>query len=144
MPRAYSTDLRERVVAYVKAGHSCHQAAAHYRVSVSFVVLLMQAYRQSGRIEAKPRGGRRHSKLEPYRKFLLRRVADKHDITMPELAADLAAETGTVVDPSSLSKWFIRNGYSLKKNASGQRTRSPRRQASTRRMDRSSPAQNAA
>lgn len=30
---------------------------------------------------------------------------------MPELAA----ERGTVVDPSSLSRWLIRNGYRFKK-----------------------------
>ena len=144
MAKPYSVDLRERVVAYVRAGHSCHQAAAHFQVSISFAVLLMKAYRESGRIAAKPMGGRRHSKLEPHRAFLVRRLAEKDDITMPELARDLAAKTGIIVDPSGLSKWLIRNGYTFKKNAAGQRTRSLRRPAGARRMDRSSPAQNAA
>jgi hypothetical protein len=34
---------------------------------------------------------------------------------MPELAADLVAATGTQADPSSLSRWLIRNGYRFKK-----------------------------
>jgi transposase len=54
MPKAYSLDLRERVVRFVQAGHSRHAAAAHFAVSVSFVVNLMQAYSTSGRIAPRP------------------------------------------------------------------------------------------
>jgi hypothetical protein len=41
MPKPYSLDLRERVVSYVEAGHSRRAAAAHFRVSPSFVINLM-------------------------------------------------------------------------------------------------------
>ena len=71
MPRAYSLDLRERVVRFVEAGRSRHAAAAHFQVSVSFVVNLMKAYIASGRLAPKPSGSRRHAKLEPHRAFLL-------------------------------------------------------------------------
>lgn len=127
MPKAYSVDLRERVVGFVEAGHSRRAAAAHFAVSVSFVVNLMKAWRTRGSFAPKPAGGRRHAKLEPHRRFLLERVAEKDDITMPELAADLAAATGVEADPASLSRWLIRNGYRFKKNAAGQRTRPARR-----------------
>ena len=70
----------------LKAGHSRRAAAAHFGVSVSFVVNLMRAYRLRGSLAPKPLGGRRHAKLDPHRVFLLRRVAEKDDITMPELA----------------------------------------------------------
>jgi len=143
MPRAYSLDLRERVAGYVLAGQSCHAAAAHFGVSVSFVVRLMAAYRANGSLRPKPSGGRRHAKLETHRRFLLTRVAERVDITMPELAAELAAR-GTQVDPASLSRWFIRNGYRFKKNAAGQRTRSTGRAKGPRGLGRSAPAQNAA
>jgi len=126
MPKAYSRDLRERVSRFVDAGHSRHAAAAHFGVSVSFVVRLMQAWRRTGRLDPKPGGGWRHSKLDPHRSFLLRRIGEKDDITMPELSAELAAK-GTNVDPASISRWFIRNGYRFKKNAAGQRTRTRRR-----------------
>lgn len=62
MPRAYSLDLRERVARFVEAGRSRHAAAAHFGVSVSFVVNLMKAYSTSGRLAPKPSGGRRHAK----------------------------------------------------------------------------------
>jgi transposase len=128
MARAYSRDLRERVAAFVEVGHSCHQAAAHFGVSVSFVVKLMQALRSRGSLAPKPTGGRRHAKLEPHRDFVLRRVGEKDDITMPELAEELAA-LGTRVAPASLSRFLIRNGYRFKKNTAGQRARSPRHQS---------------
>src|SRR6202167_1936069 len=120
MPKPISMDLRERVAAFVEEGHSRRAAAAHFKVSVSFVVNLVRAYRTTGRLAPKPRGGRRHAKLDPHRGFLLDRVAEKEDITMPELASDLERAVG---------------GYRFKKNAGGQRTRSPRRPASARRMD---------
>ncbi len=126
MPKPYSKDLRERVVRHVEAGHSRRSAAAHFGVSASLVINLMTAYRQCGSLAPKRLGGRRHAKLDPHRAFLLRRLAEKDDITMPELASELAAACGAKVDPASISRWFIRNGYRFKKNASGQRMRSTR------------------
>ena len=101
MPRAYSRDLRERVACFVEAGRSCHAAAAHFSVSVSFVVRLIRAFRTTGSLTPKPSGGRRHAKLDPHRAFLIARIEEKADITMPELAAELTAATGTKADPAS-------------------------------------------
>jgi transposase len=143
MPKPYSLDLRERVARFVKAGHSRRAAAAHFGVSASFVVKLVQALNVTGRLEPKPLGGRRHAKLEPHRAFLVARVAERNDITMPELAAALAA-MGTRVDPASLSRWLIRNGYRLKKNSAGQRARSSRHPHRARRMEDAAPAEDAA
>jgi transposase len=70
----------------------------------------------TGSLEPKPGGGRRHAKLDPHRAFLLARVAEKDDSTMPELAAELAAATGTRADTASISRWHIRNGYRLFSN----------------------------
>ena len=127
MPKPYSLDLRERVVSYVEAGHSRRAAGAHFRVSPSFVINLMTAFRQRGAITPKALGGWRHSKLDPHRVFILRRVAEKDDISMPELAGELQAASGVTADPASLSRWLIRNGLSFKKKPSGQRMRSARR-----------------
>src|SRR3954453_22807470 len=117
MPKPYSLDLRERVVRCVEAGRSRHAAAAHFGVSVSFVVLLMRHYRATGSLRPKPSGGRRHSKLDPHRAFLLGRVAEKDDITMPELVAELAVATGVDVAPASISRWLIRNGFIFKERS---------------------------
>lgn len=143
MTKSYSLDLRQRVVRFVEAGHSCHEAARHFEVSVAFVVRLMAAYRATGSLAAKPEGGWRYSKLDPHREFLIRRVSEKSDITMPQLAAELAAR-GTKITPASISRWFIRNGYSFKKNAAGQRARTLRRAPGARPLALQAPAADAA
>jgi transposase len=119
-------------------------AAAHFKVSVSFVVNLVAAFRRRGSLAPKPSGGRRHAKLNAHRTFLLAQVAERADITMPELAAELAAATGEKADPASLSRWLIRAGYRFKKNSAGQRARSSRRQTGARGMDERAPTEDAA
>lgn len=114
MTKAYSLDLRERIARFVDGGRSRNAAAEHFGVSVSFVVKLMAAWCVTGSLAPKPGGGWRYSKLDPHREFLMRRVAEKDDITMPELDAELGAK-GTVVASSSISRWLIRNGYRFKK-----------------------------
>jgi hypothetical protein len=51
----------------------------------------------------------------------LEKVGEKADITMPELAAELAAATCQKVDPASLSRWLIPHWLWLQKNSAGQR-----------------------
>ena len=131
MTKAYSLDLRRRVVRFVDNGHSRHEAAAHFAVSVAFVVKLMAAWRATGSYASKPEGGWRYSKLDPHRSWLERRLEQKADITMPELAEELARQ-GVHVAPATLSRWYLRNGYRYKKNSIGIGTRTrghPRRAA---------------
>jgi len=142
MTKSYSLDLRRRVARFVEAGHSCHEAARHFEVSVAFVVRLMATYRVTGSLAPKPEGGWRYSKLDPHRDFLIRRVTETNDITMPQLAAELLA-LGTKVTPASISHWFRRQGYRFKKNFAGQRTRTLRRAASPRALAHEAPAANA-
>jgi transposase len=143
MARPYSVDLRERVVRFVISGHSRHAAAAHFGVSVASAIKWVAAYLVSGEVSAKPLGGRRFSKLDPHRAFLVAQVQKQPDITMPELAAALATK-GTTVDPASISRWLRRNNYRYKKSPSGQRTRSLRRSVGTDGLDRSATAEDAA
>jgi transposase len=142
MTKSYSLDLRRRVARFVEAGHSCQEAARHFDVSVAFVVRLMAAYRATGSLAAKPEGGWRYSKLDPHRAFLIRRVAEKGDLTIPQLAAELAA-LGTKILPASIARWFIRQGYRVKKNAAGQRTRTLRRTPGPRALAHETPVPHA-
>ncbi len=143
MTKALSLDLRRRVVRFVEAGHSRHEAAARFEVSVSFVVKLVAAWRSTGSYAPKPEGGWRYSKLDPHRAFLLRRVAEQADITMPELAVELA-ELGVAIAPASLSRWYLRNGYRFKKNTAGVGTRSAGRSRRAPDVDRKASAADAA
>jgi transposase len=65
-------------------------------------------------------GGRRHYPLETEREFLLARVREEPDITLRELAAELA-ERGTTVSHVSVWNLLRRENQSFKKNRSRQR-----------------------
>lgn len=120
MPKSYSRDLRERVVGFVGSGNSCHAASRHFLTSPSFVINLMKLFRETGSVEPRRRGSQRPGKLAPHRDFLLRRVEETPDVTMPELAAELMG-WGVAVRPSSISRFLLSCGLSYKKNRSGDR-----------------------
>jgi transposase len=46
------------------------------------------------------------------------------DITMPELAERLLKEHGVKAHPASLSRLLLAHGFTVKKNAAGERNRS--------------------
>src|SRR5271154_3953677 len=89
MARAYSLDLRERVVAAVAGGESCRAVAATFKVSVASVVKWSQRFRATGSAAAHKVGGRRPYALAGEREWLLARVAEKPDITFAALGAQL-------------------------------------------------------
>jgi len=57
MARAYSLDLRERVVAAVAAGESCRAVATKFKVSVASVVKWSQRFRATGTSTGHRAGG---------------------------------------------------------------------------------------
>ena len=90
MPRAYSLDLRERVVALVASGEPCRAVAELFDVSVASVVKWSQRARATGSAAAKPMGGRRPYLLKGERDWLLARLAEKPDLTLHALWQSLA------------------------------------------------------
>ncbi len=121
MARAYSSDLRERVVAAVGDGQSCREVAAVFRVSVASVVKWSQRARQSGSLVAKPMGGRPgRSKLDGERSWLLARLAEKPDLTLKALVGELR-DRGVVVALDTLWRFLRGAGISFKKNRIRQR-----------------------
>lgn len=127
MGRPTSEDLRLRLVRGVESGKSRRAVAAQFEVAPSTAVRILSRYQETGSVRP-AKQGRPHGsgKLGPHRDFLIAQVECKPDITMPALAAVLQAERGLKIDPSNLSKLLIAEGYSFKKNASGQGTRTPR------------------
>jgi transposase len=125
MGKSYSSDLRVRIYGAIEDGASRRAAARRYGVSPSTSVRVAQRVSATGSVaparQGRPPGG---GKLAPYAATLARWVDETADITMPELAAKLAAEHGVVAHPASLSKFLIKQGFSLKKNTAGNRGRS--------------------
>jgi transposase len=120
MARPYSLDLRERAVAAVAGGATCREVAALFNVAVSSVVKWSGRKRSTGSAAAKPMGGRRFHKLGAQSGWIASRLAEKPDITMRELAGELAARGITV---SHVSVWNLvrRQNQSYKKKRARKR-----------------------
>lgn len=84
MPRAYSADMRVRVIARVESGASRREAAEHYDVSASTAVIWVKCFQETGRCTAKPRGGST-SALEEHAEFLLALIDAQSDLTLDEV-----------------------------------------------------------
>jgi len=130
MARSYSSDLRERVAGEVEAGKSCRAAARRFGVSASTGVRIAKRKELTGSVEparmGRPAGS---GKLTAYAMDLIGWVEADDDITMPELAAKLEEKHGVMAHPASLSRFLIKQGFTVKKNAAGIRSRSHRNSA---------------
>jgi transposase len=134
MARAYSLDLRERVVAAVAAGESCRAVASSFSVSVASVVKWSQRFRKEGSAAARRMGGNRPYVLAGERAWLLGRLAEKPDVTLRALVAELS-ERGIVVSYYAVWHFFEHEGISFKKKPSRQRTGSSGRRAASVAME---------
>ena len=116
MARAYSNDLRERVVAAVAAGLSCRRVAELFRISPSNVVKWSQRYRQTGSAAAKPMGGVRRAVLADHRGWLLERIKQKPDLTLQAIRTELA-ERGVIVSLWAVWKFYHSEKITFKKKS---------------------------
>jgi transposase len=121
MVRPYSMDLRERLVAAVEAGESRRSAARRFGVSASIAVKWMQRVRQTGSVAPDQVGGYRRPALEGERDWVLARIAEKPDLTLRALAAELA-ERGVKAGQYAVWSFFKREGLTFKKNSARGRT----------------------
>jgi transposase len=113
-------DLRERVAGLIAGGQSRCGSSRHFTVSPSFAVKLAKRVAVTGSVlpdkQGRPPGG---GKLAAHMATLISWVEAEGDITMPELAAKLLAQTGVTVHPASLSRVLLAAGFSYKENTDG-------------------------
>ena len=123
MSKALSVDLRERVVAAIEGGLSCHRAAKRFGVSASSAIRWRALERRQGDVRPGPLGGdRRSGRIEAQADLILGLIEAKPDITLAEIEAVLA-ERGVSVSSSSIWRFFDRRRITLKKS---RRTRTNR------------------
>lgn len=122
MSRAYSLDLRERVVGALAAGQTCRAAAARFGVSVATVVRWGQRQRRTGSPAARRMGGYRPYVLAGERVWLLRRIGEKPDLTLRAILAELR-DRGIEVSYYAVWHFFEHEGITFKKKPARQRAR---------------------
>jgi transposase len=84
MPKAYSGDMRQRVIAEVESGASRREAAEEFEISASTAIIWVKCFRETGRCAAKRRGGS-ISPLERHADFLLGLLEKQPDLTLDEV-----------------------------------------------------------
>jgi len=86
MARAYSQDLRDRVIdAASKDGTPARHAAARFGVGIATAIRWVRQARQSGDLKPGRQGQPRRSKLDQHRDYV-RALAHTTDLTLTELA----------------------------------------------------------
>ena len=116
MTRPYSDDLRLRVVCAVAAGGSCRVVGKRFSIGVSTVVRWAQRLRATGSVAPKPMGGARQA-LVRERDWLLARIAEKPDVTLRALVAELEAR-GVKASYGAVWRFCAREGLTFKKRPS--------------------------
>src|SRR3954470_19357463 len=103
--RAYSMDLRERVVAAVDRGMTQEQAAVTFGVSVNTVGGSLPRRRNTGSLAPTAyRHGPRPEKTQRLQAWLPARLQVAADATLTEHAAAFTAEEGLVVSLATMSR----------------------------------------
>jgi transposase len=86
--KAYSQDLRERVLADCDAGMEIRQVAVKYRVSESWIRRLRQRKRETGEVAPRKRAST-PAKWLPHSESIQKFIAERPDATLAELKAEL-------------------------------------------------------
>jgi transposase len=114
--KAYSQDLRERVVRACDEGRGTRQQTADlFGVSTAWIRRLLQRRRQTGSFAAKPHAGGAVKMTPDRRDRLLVLVSEQPDATLAELHDRLAAP----VHLSTLARALLRLQLTVKKKVAG-------------------------
>ena len=139
--RAYSQDLRERVLNALERGEGPTAIARRLEVSRNWVYQVRRAWHSGGRRQSLPVGGYRTSRLAPLEQVIRSWLGDKPDLTLAELSQRISEGYGIKLTLPALWHRLDHWGLSYKKNAARQRARSARRAASQTGLGNQYPAQ---
>jgi len=114
MPKPYSNDLRERVVAAVAGGLSRKRAAAQFGVAPSTAINWVKRVQETGSVEPGQMGGHRPRTIQgEHEAWLAARVRER-DFTLRGLVAELA-ERGLEADYWAVWTFVRAQGLTHKK-----------------------------
>ena len=114
MPKAYSADIRMRVIARVEGGASRREAAEQLDISPSAAVKWVKCFHETGSYAAKPRGGST-SPLEVHAPWLLTLIEEQPDLTLDEVVSAMHKH-GIAGSRTAVWSFFERHKISFKKS----------------------------
>jgi transposase len=115
--KAYSQDLRERVIAAIEAGEQSRaEMAATFQVSESTIAKWKKRWQDTGRVAALPFGGGRRRTLKGCTAVIRAEVKQQPDVTLEELCERVEAQTGVSASWSMMSRELQRLALPRKKS----------------------------
>ncbi len=117
--RAYSVDLRQRIVNTYAAGDlSIRKVAQLFQVSKSTVQALLKQQREHQTLCPLPATGGRTSHLKGREELLQTMVTNHPDYTLAQYCEVWAEQTGEWVSQSTMCRWLQREELTLNKKHS--------------------------
>ena len=115
MARAYSLDLRQRVVVAIEEGLSSHEAARRFAIGIATAGAWHRLWRRTGDVQPGRQGQPKRSKLDAHEAFVLDLIEREKDISLGEIAERLAEERGISACPATIWYFFDKRGITFKK-----------------------------
>lgn len=116
MARAYSQDVRDRVIDTALSGVPARHAAARFQVGIATAIVWVRRARESGERTARRQGQPRRSKLDAHRDFLLDLIAASPDMTIMEMQARLRVDRRITASTGTIWTFLDRAGLTFKKS----------------------------
>lgn len=114
--RAYSNDLRQRILHAVEQGHRQAQIAAAFQVSVATIKRYLKQRRETGTLTVKPIPGRPPKKRAALEADLTTQLAAHDDATLVQHCQLWEAAHGQRVSRDTMRRAIARLGWTRKKN----------------------------
>ncbi len=114
MPRAFSDDLRSRVLAASRNGMSARSAAARFGIGISTAIAWI-ANARHGQMTPAKQGRRGGSRLDTHEDLIVGMIEEEKDITLNEMVLRLAEEKAVSIGRSALDVWLRKRGWTFKK-----------------------------
>ena len=115
MSHGYSKDLRVRVIEVVSGGLSTRKAAKRFGIGISTAGTWYRRYRDTGEVAARKQGQPPGSKLDAHEAFILGLVEARADISLSDIAEQLATERQVSACPATVWHFFNKRGMTYKK-----------------------------
>jgi len=115
--RAYSVDLRERVVAAVGRGMPRAAGAEQFQVSLRTIKRWLRRQRTTGSLQTSPRPGPPSVKMAALRAHLEPQLHERNDATLAEHCRLFAERYGIQVSRATMSRVITQHfGWTVKKS----------------------------
>lgn len=120
--RAYSEDLRQRVVSGVEQGKRPEEMAETFQISSASVRRFVKQKREQGHLRSQLPPGRPRSLSAGHEAALVKQVEEHKDASLTEHTEMLYKATGRRVSLMTVQRTLLRLGITRKKDKTAERT----------------------